>query len=108
MGSDENRFKNALDKLDAESASIKAQRKAEPKPRPEQELSRDQKLAKKINAQKIESREKLKSNVIFGVLTFALTLLIAFSMSKEERVTLLEQIIFFILIVGMIAAKLSK
>jgi hypothetical protein len=104
-----NEILNALDKLDKDSAQIeqskkisKVHRKACPK---EPQVSLEEKIDSQVKKQNEEYFQNLKYKAMQGGALFIVTFIIVNALTRDQRTTLIENIIIVILCLGMVAAR---
>ena len=104
-----NEILSALEKLDKDSAQIeqskkisKASRKEAPK---EPKASIDEKIDSQVKKQNQEYFDNLKQKAMQGGALFIVTFIIVNALTRDQRTTLIENIIIVILCLGMVAAK---
>jgi hypothetical protein len=104
-----NEILNALDKLDKDAAQIeqikkisKAQRKVSPK---EPQVSIEEKIDSQVKKQNEEYFQNLKYKAMHGGVLFIVTFIIVNALTRDQRTTLIENIIIVILCLGLVAAK---
>jgi hypothetical protein len=104
-----NEILNALEKLDKDSAQIeqsqkisKAHRKVSPK---EPQVSIDEKIDSQVKKQNEEYFDNLKQKAIQGGILFILTFIVVNALTRDQRTTLIENIIIVILCLGLVASK---
>ena len=104
-----NEILSALEKLDKDSAQIeqskkisKALRKEAPK---EPQISIEEKIDTQVKKQNQEFFQNLKYKAMQGGALFIVTFIIVNALTRDQRTTLIENIIIVILCLGMVAAK---
>ena len=104
-----NEILNALEKLDKDSAQIeqskkisKALRKEPPK---EPQISIEERIDTQVKKQNEEYFDNLKQKAIQGGILFILTLIVVNALTRDQRTTLIENIIIVILCLGLVASK---
>jgi hypothetical protein len=104
-----NEILNALDKLDADSAQIeqrkkisKLSRKDAPK---EPQISVEERIDSQVKKQNEEYFQNLKYKAMQGGVLFIVTFIIVNALTRDQRTTLIENIIIVILCLGLVAAR---
>ncbi len=104
---------NALEKMDQEAAERQVIKNREIKRRKKQtpvveEIDRQEVIKKQNIEDQNKLFNKIKKNGLILTLIFVATLMLTYSLSREERTSAIENVIFLFLICGIIAAKSFK
>jgi hypothetical protein len=98
----------ALEKLDRDSSLINLKKNLK-QPQRRSNVETNSSLEDKIKSQGKEQNkdffENLKLKAIQGAMLFVITLIIVNSMSRDQRTTMIENLIIAILCLGIIASK---
>lgn len=109
-----NDISNALDKVDQEVARIRQDKLRESKrlkrqaPPVEKEIDRHEVIKEQNLQDQKNIIEDIKSRAIMISLIFVTTILLTYSLTKKERVTLIEQVVFLFLWCGIVLAHAKK
>ena len=104
-----NEILNALEKLDKDSAQIEQRKKISKLPRKdapkEPQISVEERIDSQVKKQNEEYFQNLKYKAMQGGVLFMLTFIIVNALTRDQRTTLIENIIVVILCLGLVAAR---